>query len=222
MLLCLPLFDDAALRSALPRHLIELQPKPRAPRPAVTAVVSVMALVIVFCSLVRMEQRFGGDPPAWAQTAAGWIGPLNVVSGYGLFSIMTTTRHEIVIEGSHDGVEWREYEFRYKPGDLTRAPPWNIPHQPRLDWQMWFAALDDPQRLRWFWRFLERLLQNEPTVTALLEDNPFADKPPLYVRAQFYDYTFPSSEERAAGRWWDRRLLGSYFQPVHLKVRPGQ
>jgi hypothetical protein len=103
-----------------------------------------------------------------------------------------------------------------------RAPPWNIPHQPRLDWQMWFAALDNPQRLRWFWRFLERLLENEPTVTALLASNPFADKPPLYVRAQFYDYTFAGSEEKAAGQWWDRRLLGQYFPAVHLKVRPGQ
>jgi lipase maturation factor 1 len=145
-----------------------------------------------------------------------------MVSAYGLFSIMTTKRREIVIEGSYDGVEWREYEFRYKPGDLSRAPPWNIPHQPRLDWQMWFAALDNPQRLRWFWRFLEWLLENEPTVTALLEKNPFAYKPPLYVRAQFYDYTFAGSEEKAAGRWWNRQLLGQYFPAVHLKVRPGQ
>ena len=60
---------------------------------------------------------------------------------------MTTTRDEIVIQGSDDGVEWRDYEFRYKPGDVMRRPRWNIPHQPRLDWQMWFAALDDPQRV---------------------------------------------------------------------------
>src|SRR5262245_63506302 len=74
---------------------------------------------------------------------------------------MTTERDEIIIEGSYDGVEWREYEFRYKPGDIAREPRWNIPHQPRLDWQMWFAALEDPRRLVWFSRFLERLLQNE-------------------------------------------------------------
>jgi hypothetical protein len=82
---------------------------------------------------------------------------------------------------------------------------------------MWFAALDDPQRLPWFSRFLERLLENEPTVTALLETNPFPDKPPVYVRAEFYDYTFASSEEKATGRSWDRRLLGLYFPAVRLK-----
>ena len=222
MLLCLPLFDDAALRKILPARLAELKPRPVAPKPAVTAAVSAIAVLIVFCSLVRMDLRFGGTPPAFARTIDGWFRPLNAASGYGLFAIMTTNRREIVMEGSYDGVEWQEYEFRYKPGDIMRAPPWNIPHQPRLDWQMWFAALDNPQRLRWFWRFLERLLENEPTVTALLASNPFADKPPLYVRAQFYDYTFAGSEEKAAGQWWDRQLLGQYFPAVHLKVRPGQ
>jgi hypothetical protein len=130
---------------------------------------------------------------------------------------MTTSRDEIIIEGSYDGVEWRDYEFRYKPGDVARPPPWNIPHQPRLDWQMWFAALDDPQRLPWFSRFLERLLENEPTVTVLLETNPFPDKPPIYLRAQFYNYTYASTEEKGTGRWWDRRLLGLYFPTANLK-----
>ena len=151
------------------------------------------------------------------QAVGDWFEPLHLVSPYGLFAVMTTSRDEIIVEGSYDGVEWRAYEFRYKPGDVARPPPWNIPHQPRLDWQMWFAALDDPQRLPWFSRFLERLLENEPTVTALLETNPFPDKPPVYVRAQFYDYTYASSEEKARGRWWDRRLLGFYFPAAHLK-----
>ena len=222
MLLCLPLFDDAALRKILPARLAELKPRPIAPKPAVTAVVSAIAVLIVFCSLVRMDLRFGGTPPAFARAIDDWIRPLNVVSGYGLFAIMTPNRREVVIEGSYDGTEWFEYEFRYKPGDVMRAPLWNIPHQPRLDWQMWFAALDNPQRLPWFWGFLERLLLNEPTVTALLEKNPFADTPPTYVRAQFYDYIFAGSEDKAKGQWWSRRLLGEYFQPVHLKVRPSQ
>ncbi len=133
----------------------------------------------MFCSLVQMDERFGGSPPVVAQTIDRLIEPLHIVSSYGLFAVMTTKRNEIVIEGSDDGVEWREYEFRYKPGDVARRPRWNIPHQPRLDWQMWFAALDDPRRLPWFWRFLQRLLENEPAVTALLEKNPFPDKPPL-------------------------------------------
>ena len=164
-----------------------------------------------------MAARFGGSPPAVAQLVARAIEPLHVVSPYGLFAVMTTERDEIVIEGSYDGVDWREYEFRYKPGDVTRRPPWNIPHQPRLDWQMWFAALDDPRRLRWFALFLTRVLQNEPTVMALMASNPFPDKPPRYVRAKFYAYTFSGAADKARGPWWNRRLLGLYFPAVSLR-----
>jgi hypothetical protein len=219
MLLCLPLFDDAALRKILPRGLIGLA-QTRAgnerPRRAATVVVSALAALIVFCSLVKMDERFGGSPPDAAQAVDDLIEPLHIVSSYGLFAVMTTERNEIVVEGSNDGAEWREYDFLYKPGDVMRRPRWNIPRQPRLDWQMWFAALDNPRYLPWFTRFLERLLANEPTVTALLERNPFPDKPPIYVRAEFYDYTFAGREERAMGRWWDRRLLGLYFPVVEL------
>jgi hypothetical protein len=176
-----------------------------------------LALLIVFCSLVDTDARFGGSPPALAQAIDRFVEPLHITSPYGLFAVMTTTRHEIVIEGSNDGVQWYEYEFRFKPGDVARAPRWNIPHQPRLDWQMWFAALNEPGRVYWLSRFLERLLQNESTVTALLEKNPFAERPPLYVRALFYDYTYANSEEKAYGLWWQRQLLATYFPAAHLK-----
>jgi hypothetical protein len=220
MLLCLPLFDDAALQKILPLRLVgflQARARSQAPRRAVTVVVDALALLIVFCSLVKMDERFGGSPPDAALAVDGLIEPLHIVSSYGLFAVMTTSRNEIILEGSYDGVEWRTYEFWYKPGDVARRPRWNIPHQPRLDWQMWFAALEDPRGLPWFSRLLERLLRNEPTVTALLETNPFPDKPPTYVRAQFYDYVYAGDEEKAAGRWWDRRLLGLYFPAAHLK-----
>jgi lipase maturation factor 1 len=218
-LLCLLLFDDAAVRKAVPRWLARLLPIRREVRPrrAISVVVGTLAVLILLCSVVEMDARFGGDPPAAMQSIDRFIGPLRIVSNYGLFAVMTTERDEIVIEGSYDGVEWREYEFWYKPGDVMRRPPWNTPHQPRLDWQMWFAALDDPRQVRWFPFLLERLLTNEPAVTALLEKNPFAGKPPRYVRAQFYNYTFADAEEKALGRWWNRRLLGLYFPEAQLK-----
>jgi predicted DCC family thiol-disulfide oxidoreductase YuxK len=220
MLLCLLLFDDAALRKILPRRLTGKLPtgaqQTSPPRPT-SLIVGALAVLIVFCSLVQMDLRFGGSPPTVAQTVDRVFEPLHIVSGYGLFAVMTTQRDEIVIEGSSDGADWREYEFRYKPGDVTRRPRWNIPHQPRLDWQMWFAALEDPRRLRWFSGFLKALLDNEPAVMALMEKNPFPDRPPRYVRAQFYDYRYSSAEEKASGLWWQRRLLGLYFPEVSLK-----
>jgi predicted DCC family thiol-disulfide oxidoreductase YuxK len=220
MLLCLALFDDAALQKVSPKRLIELlsaHVRKNTPRRTTTIIVGAIGPLIVFCSLVRMDARFGGDPPVAALAVDGLIEPLHIVSGYGLFAVMTTQRDEIVIEGSEDGVQWREYEFWYKPGDVARRPSWSVLHQPRLDWQMWFAALEDPKRLPWFWRFAQRLLQNEPTVTALLERNPFPDKAPVYLRAQFYDYSYAGSEEK--GVWWDRRLIGRYFPAARLHAQ---
>ena len=72
---------------------------------------------------------------------------------------MTTTRPEISIEGSNDGAEWQPYIFRYKPGPLNRAPGIIEPFQPRLDWQMWFAALSNYRENPWLVRFMMRLLQ---------------------------------------------------------------
>ena len=220
MLLCLLLFDDAALQKVLPQHLVRVLSRRVHLRPtkAVSVTVAAWGLVLVFSSLVQMDERIGGSPPTAARALDQLIEPLRMVSSYGLFAVMTTERNEIIIEGSDDGTEWREYQFRYKPGDVARRPPWNIPHQPRLDWQMWFAALDDPRRVNWFPRFLEKLLENEPTVTALLEKNPFPDKPPQYLRAQFYDYTYSSGEELGKGLWWRRRSLGLYYPVVHLKA----
>ncbi len=219
MLLCLLLFDDAALQTLLPQRLAEWLITRRTPRPLQKRgkiTVAVLASLILFCSFVEMDVRFGGEPPDIAQAINSAIRPLGLVSSYGLFAVMTTKRNEIVMQGSVDGTHWRDYEFKYKPGDLSRAPPWNIPHQPRLDWQMWFAALDSPNDLPWFWRFVQKLLENDPVVTSLMQKNPFADKPPLFIRAQFYEYTYSSSAEKAKGIWWRRRLLGPFFPVARL------
>jgi hypothetical protein len=109
---------------------------------------------------------------------------------------MTTERGEIEVQGSDDGVDWKTYEFRCKPGDPARRPEFVAPHQPRLDWQMWFAALSRFERQDWFQAFLARLLEGEPAVLSLLAANPFPNGPPRYVRALYWRYRFTMSEER--------------------------
>ena len=161
--------------------------------------------MIVFVGLVQLHAVFSGRisaPAAWINDE---IAPLRIVNTYGLFAVMTTTLPEIIVEGSDDGVHWREYAFKYKPGDVMRRPRWNFPHQPRLDWQMWFAALGTASENPWFSLFLQRLLENSPEVTALLGINPFPRKPPLYVRALLYDYRYSSPEEKEG----HRRVVGA-------------
>src|SRR5947207_6087924 len=144
--------------------------------------------------------------------------PFRIVNGYGLFRVMTKDRREIVIEGSADGIDWLPYEFKWKPGDVTRAPGWCAPHQPRLDWQMWFAALGSYRENSWFVQTVICLLHGKPEVTALFGRNPFPQSPPRYVRATSYRYRFTTAEEhRKTGAWWKRQELGEYLPKVSLE-----
>jgi lipase maturation factor 1 len=141
-----------------------------------------------------------------------------IVNGYGLFRVMTKDRDEIVLEGSADGIDWLPYEFKWKPGDVKRVPGWCAPHQPRLDWQMWFAALGTPRENPWLVALIFRLLQGSHEVNGLLANNPFQDKPPRYIRAMFYRYRFSTVDERyQTGDWWKREELREYLPTVSLE-----
>jgi hypothetical protein len=130
---------------------------------------------------------------------------------------MTKKRPEIIVQGSNDGETWSDYVFKYKPGALDQAPRFIAPHQPRLDWQMWFAALGSIEQNRWFGSFCMRLLQGSPPVLDLLANNPFPEKPPRYIRALVYDYEFTTRAERArTGNWWDRKNERIYLPPVSI------
>ena len=221
--LCLLLIDDAAIRGR---------------RMATTAVgdrgynrhdrawrlsASVGVIVIVVTLPINGWLIFTAFKPdaQWPRPLAfvyGKLEPFRIVNGYGLFRVMTKDRREIVIEGSTDGIEWLPYEFKWKPGNVMRTPGWCAPHQPRLDWQMWFAALGTPRENPWFIQLMICLLEGKPQVARLLARNPFPQTPPRFVRATFYRYRFTtSSEHRQSGAWWKRQELGEYLRPVSLQ-----
>src|SRR6185437_6090444 len=135
-------------------------------------------------------------------------------NGYGLFRVMTTERPEIVVEGSADGEHWKEYEFRYKPGPVSRRPPFVEPHQPRLDWQMWFVALDPVSGWPLLQALSRHLRAGTLEVLALLGHNPFPAAPPRFIRFARYVYRFTSPAERSrTGAWWRRELTGYLPEP---------
>jgi lipase maturation factor 1 len=175
--------------------------------------IALVAFVGITSGLILLEQ-FSLPLPPGGGAIVHLVEPLRVVNSYGLFAVMTTERPEIVVEGSRDGVNWQAYEFPYKPGNVLRTPPVIEPDQPRLDWQMWFAALDTYQSNRWFENFMARLLEGEPAVLRLLRYNPFPDKPPKYVRARLYLYHFTHWGERG---WWWREERGMYFPAAALR-----
>jgi hypothetical protein len=221
--LCLLLLDDFLLAKIIPpklRRWLPPGPQPsmvnhprRWPRPLLI----VVAAIVLAGSGFMLAATLGFQSPLLAPF--GWVAeqlaPFRSVNNYGLFAVMTTQRNEIIVEGSNDGVNWLAYEFKYKPGDVNRRPAFVAPFQPRLDWQMWFAALGSAGQNPWFESFCQRLLQGSPDVLALLAKNPFPDHPPRFIRAEFYNYHFTSlAEKRATGAWWRREFIGEYLPPV--------
>ena len=181
---------------------------PMFPHPLTTvAIGALLVLTMIWCVRFWVPDAladFFSPVLSYAQS-------FHISSSYGLFANMTKTRPEIVIEGSADGQNWKEYEFKFKPGALDRPPPIVAPYQPRLDWQMWFAALGSLQDSPWVGNLLQRLLENSTDVTDLLETNPFGDHAPKFIRAKLYEYEFATPEEILdSGKWWSRKPLRDY------------
>src|SRR6266700_4144300 len=222
--LCLLLIDDSVVASLCRGALLRRTRSTATQRRAYNGLSGYAAIAVIIVTLPinawLIFTAFKPDTewPRLLAVAYGRVETFRIVNGYGLFRVMTKGRDEIVIEGSADGFDWLPYEFKWKPGDVMRAPGWCAPHQPRLDWQMWFAALGTPRENPWFIQLMICLLEGKPQVAQLLARNPFPQTPPRFVRATFYRYRFTtSSEHRQSGAWWKRQELGEYLRPVSLQ-----
>jgi hypothetical protein len=210
--LCVLLLDDAALPW---REAGRAQAGRRWPRALLLPVAALTGPL----SALQLLLALGAVPPLPSPLIALYRAaqPFRIVNSYGLFAIMTSERPEILVEGSNDGVVWKPYQFRFKPGDPLRAPSFVAPHQPRLDWQMWFAALGQCEENPWFARFLGRLGEGAPQVLGLLAANPFPERPPAHLRATLFNYHFTDrAARRATGAWWRRDANGPYCRDLGL------
>jgi hypothetical protein len=209
MSLCVFLFDDYALEK------LRLRARTAQTGKALAAVAAVLILAVSISEVWEMFFDVSFDP---GNALVRITAPYQIANTYGLFASMTVTRPEIIVQGSNDGANWLDYVFPFKPQALQQAPHWVAPYQPRLDWQMWFAALSDYRSSPWFVNFMLRLLEGSPAVTGLLAKNPFPQAPPKYVRAELFDYRFTNfAEHRATGDWWARKPEGLYFPAISLE-----
>jgi hypothetical protein len=150
--------------------------------------------------------------------------PLHLVNTYGAFGGITRRRYEVIIEGTRElqitpGTEWREYQFKGKPGDPRRRPPQVAPYHLRLDWLMWFAALSPRYAEPWLVPLLYKLLAGDGDVLALLRFNPFPGAPPSFIRARLFLYRYTSWRQlRETGAWWERTPVSEYVPPVTLQA----
>lgn len=217
--LAIPLLDDTLIRGLFSTGALRLVPEAAGVGWSNWIVIP-LAVVLAAAGVLFILARLGQvDRVIKAvQPVLQYVIAFRLVNPYGLFVAMTTERPEIIVEGSEDGKNWSAYEFKYKVGNPRKPLRWIAPHQPRLDWQMWFAALGGYAENAWFLHFIERLLEGSRDVIALLEKDPFDGRPPRYIRAQRYDYHFSTPQEKAkSGAWWARRLIGSYLPVVSFE-----
>ena len=213
MVLAIPLIDDARFSTLLHVHIRKLA----APGMTGTVLVYAMAAMVVVLSVKPVLNMLS---PEQAMNAS--YNPLHLVGTYGAFGSVTHVREEVIVEGTADSAisassQWREYEFKGKPGATGRMPPQIAPYHLRLDWLMWFAAMSDYSQNPWFVNFVGKLLKGDKAILGLLRTNPFPGQPPRYIRARLYEYHFTTAEERRrTGRWWTRSLTGDYLPAVSL------
>jgi hypothetical protein len=226
IVVALACFDDRAFSRLLPASararvragLEGLREAALVPSRWRKGVLVTLGVVIGFLSLNPVVNLLN---PRQAMNAS--FDPFGLVNTYGAFGSVGRVRHEVVIEGTSspapdETAVWREYEFPCKPGNVHRAPCLVTPYHYRLEWQLWFAALSDYEREPWIIHLVYKLLEGDRAIEPLIAVDPFPEKPPRYVRALYYRYTFAPLSER--GVYWHRELVGEYLKPVSLE-NPG-
>ena len=214
IVLAVPALDDRVLKALVRIATPELH----APPLSYKVVVGSLAVLVTVLSVGPIANML--SPRQIMNTT---FNSLHLVGTYGAFGGITRERYEVVVEGTRDefpttASQWLEYEFRGKPTATGRCPPQVAPYDLRLDWLMWFAAMSDYSQHPWFVTFIRKLLEGDRDTLSLLRFNPFAGKPPQFVRARLYRYQFTSPEERKqSGQWWKRQYAAEYFPPVSLR-----
>ncbi|MBF6300526.1 lipase maturation factor family protein [Nocardia amamiensis] len=187
------------------------------PPPWFAGLVIAFTVLVVFLSYWPVRNMISSN-----QLMNRSFNPYHLVNTYGAFGTVGRIRFEVVIEGTDDPTpteqsQWKEYEFKGKPGNLRRLPRQWAPYHLRLDWLMWFAAFSPHYARDWLGPFLVRLLENDRATLRLLRRNPFPESPPRYVRAQLYEYRFTTPRELVHTRaWWHRTLVSRYVPPLAL------
>ena len=210
IVLCLGLLDDRAFGA------VSMPQSRKSPPAGWRVVIAAMALL----GVLQIHQTLGRTGVSgWETSLLRVVAPLQLVNSYGLFAVMTTHRDELVVEGSADGVEWQELPFKFKPQRLDAAPRWAAPFQPRLDWQMWFAALTSREGGTLVRQFRRPAIEWCARCTRCSIRRPSPRKPPHLIRVLRYRYQFTTAgAAEQTGAWWRRQYVGVWYPPARLSA----
>jgi lipase maturation factor len=204
-------FDDTSLRRILPKALVrraERAAQQSEPSRAQNYLAVALSILVAYLSIAPVTNLVSGR-----QLMNYSYDPLDLVNTYGAFGTVGRERDEIIFEGTDDAfitgdTQWKEYEFKAKPGDPNRRPPFVAPYQPRIDWQIWFAAMASPAEYPWTLHFVWKLLHNDRGTLSLIAHNPFPNAPPHFIRARLYRYRFAPLGDPA---WWRREPIAEWL-----------
>jgi hypothetical protein len=143
--------------------------------------------------------------------------PWHIINTYHLFGSITRTRIEPELQTSDDGEHWIAHDLHHKPGDPHRRPDWVAPHQPRVDFRLWFYGLGYRTGAPEYVAILfERLCRDPAAVQPLFRDR--LPPHPRAARLVFWQYHFSTaSERREHGIWWTR-VVADETQPIACDI----
>ena len=211
ILLCLFLLDDRIIKKLLPASMHTMKTGDNKTQ-KISYVLPLFAVLIISSSVLAFVNGTARiNVPQVLTQPTRLVRSWGIGHDFHIFPTMQTQRQELQIEGSYDGNDWKAYQFKYKPGALAQQPQFIVPHQPRLDWMIWFVPPQHPAFMYWFNQFITKLKLGSPEVLSLLNNNPFKEKPPEFIRVQVFQYKFTSVEERQeTGNWWKYKYLGLF------------
>jgi hypothetical protein len=130
--------------------------------------------------------------------------PFRIVNTYHLFGHITRARIEAEFQTTDDGTNWIAHDLWHKPGDPQRRPDWVAPHQPRVDFQLWFYGLSYKTGAPEYVTALIERLCRDPAAVQPLFRAPLSLHPKA-ARIVYWQYHFTTAAERhATGAWWKR------------------
>jgi len=211
-------FDDGFWSKLLPRKIVvKAQAAANNAEPSKPMIITawIVTAVISFLSF-----RPIGNMLSPGQIMNTSFDPFDLVNTYGAFGTVGTERMNVVFEGtmdedSTDKAKWQPYIYKGLPVLLDKHPPQIAPYQLRLDWQMWFASMSSAEEYPWTYNLIWKLLHNDRGILNLFAHNPFPDKPPRYIRAVLYRYTFVR-HDNSQQLWWDRKTIAIWITPISI------
>lgn len=211
-------FDDGFWAKVLPRSLVRKAEGAAAGAQASHSMLTTAWIVTALVAFLSIRPAINMLSPGQIMNTS--FDPFDLVNTYGAFGSVGQERLNVVFEGTMDSIpddsaNWKPYIYKGLPVALDKRPPQIAPYQLRLDWQMWFAAMSSPVEYTWTFNLEWKLLHNDPGAVGLFAANPFPDKPPRYVRATLYRYSFakPGNPQRL---WWRRERVDSWLPATSI------